>query len=155
MSDFIKIEVKGLDILVAKLDQFKHEIQSGIKGASEEASREVLDTVGLRRYPESTAANQPPAPYYIRGRGTQYKSGANNYKSENYGKQWTTKVTGGWNITIGNRASYAPYLAGEQQSHVMAAIGWRKLIDVAREKVVKVVAIYDAWVARTIKRIGL
>jgi hypothetical protein len=37
----------------------------------------------------------------------------------------------------------------------MAGIGWRKLIDVAREKLPQIKAIYQAWINQAISRLGL
>ena len=154
MSDeFLTIKIDGIEKLTANMTALGQELNDGLTGAGLEAAREVLDTPGLRVYPPATAANQPPTPYYIRGRGTQYKRG-NNGKSERYGTQFTTNQVG--TVTyIGNRASYAPYLGGEKQAQVMKNIGWRKLLDVAKEKLPKIKAIYQAWINRAIKRLGL
>ena len=82
----VQIEVKGLDKVLAAFDRFPNEIDKYITQAGyESAERIVLPTQGLRTYPPMTSANQPPTPYYIRGRGMQYKYG-NDMKSENLGK---------------------------------------------------------------------
>lgn len=122
--------------------------------AGQECAKDIiLPTVGLQSYPPATEANQPPTPYYIRGLGTQYKS-RNNMKSENLGKQWVIENRG-IDTVISNRAKYSPYVHGEEQSRVMARIGWRKLQEVAEEKLDRIARVYNAWVEKLLKDIGL
>lgn len=154
MSDPIEIKIEGADKIAAALNRFPVEIKRNFELAGQEAAEEIIQSQGLAKYPPMTAANAPPTPYYIRGTGTQYKS-RNNGKSENYKAQFYAKSTGTGTI-IGNRASYAKYLAGEkEQSRVMERIGWRKLIDVAREKLGKITTIFNKWAQYTIDKLGL
>jgi hypothetical protein len=37
----------------------------------------------------------------------------------------------------------------------MGAIGWRKILEVAREKLPEIVEIYTRWVKKTIEELGL
>jgi hypothetical protein len=37
----------------------------------------------------------------------------------------------------------------------MATIGWRKLFDVAKEKKAQITKIYQTWVNKTLREIGL
>jgi hypothetical protein len=154
MADPIHIEVKGADILAANLDKFSKEIASGLKGAGEEAGHEIIQTEGLAKYPPMTEANSPPPPYYIRGRGTQYMH-RNAGNSERYDTQFIVKHEAGKGTVIGNRASYAKWLAGEQQARHMAKIGWRKLLDVAKEKLGTITKIYQGWVDKIIRDLKL
>lgn len=124
-----------------------------MKPAGEEAAVEILDTEGLRQYPPATEANVPPTPYYIRGIGMQY-DGGNTNTSEQYGKRWKVTSTPA-KTTITNTASYSGYLGGEQQAGHMAAKGWRKVIDVAKEKTGKIRIIYEKWINRSIRETGL
>ncbi len=55
-------------------------------------------------------------------------------------------------IRIGNRASYSEPVVGDDQSRAMAAIGWRKLVDVAREKRSKITAILQAMIDDVLRR---
>ena len=154
MSDPLEITVKGADKIVNALDRFPEEIKRNFRQAGDEAAKEILNTTGLMKYPPETDANKPPEPYYIRGRGMQYKSG-NNMKSEEYGTKFYVKQDG-YGVIIGNSAGYAKYLAGElKQAEHMAKLGWRKLIDVAKEKLDKVKEIYDKWAQYTIDKLGL
>jgi phage gpG-like protein len=167
MADpIIDIDVKGLDIVARNMKEFGDEIRRDISAAGREAGEEVVNTVGARRYPPATAANQPGRTrvdgsrmgYYVRGRGAMVPTRGGGYKSlgnsERYGSRFTIKREG-YGATIGNNASYAKYLGGEEQAKRMEAIGWRKLIDIANEKVHRITEIYDAWIARLINRLDL
>lgn len=157
-----EIKVKGADKLAANLDKFGKEIATGFEGAGKQAAYEITRTRGLGLYPPMTAANLPPEPYYIRGRGTQYiKRNAGN--SERFGTQLNTSPSEGFfskhipgrGTIIGNRASYAKWLAGADQATHMKKIGWRKLYDVAKEKLGKVKQIYQGWVDKLIRDLKL
>jgi hypothetical protein len=153
VPESIRITVPGIEQVIANLSRFPREIARTLSLAGHEAGNEILDTQGVRQYPPATAANQPPTPYYIRGRGMQYKRG-NDGRSERYGTQFYVKREGAY-TTIGNRASYAKYLAGREQARRMAAIGWRKLVDVAKEKRARIEQIYQGWVTRLIGELKL
>jgi hypothetical protein len=152
MTD-IKITVVGLDKLQASFNKFPREIAKYVEQAGDEASKNILKTEGLQKYPPATAANAPPTPYYIRGRGTQTKSG-NKGNSERLGTQWVVEKR---NLAtmIGNRASYAKWVHGEEQASFMKPKRWRILVDVAKEKVPQITKIYQAWISKCIKDLGL
>jgi hypothetical protein len=152
MTD-IKIEIKGADKIVAGLKRFPEEIKNNFAAAGQEAAAEIIGTEGLAKYPPETDANRPPTPYYIRNRGMQYKT-KNTGKSERYGTQFYTKKEN-YGTIIGNRASYAKYLAGEEQARHMAKIGWKKMINVAKEKISIITTIFNKWADYTIKKLGL
>jgi hypothetical protein len=148
------VEVKGIETLTANLEKFRKEITSNMGAAGAEAGQDViLPTRGVQRYPPATDANQPPPPYYVRGRGTQTKSG-NRGESERYGTQFVVKASG-MDTIIGNRTSYAPHLAGEKQAGHAARHGWRILREVAEEKIGQIRERYQAWVEKTIRDLGL
>lgn len=149
----IDIEVKGADKLVANLEKFEKEIRAGMQAAGEEAATEIITTTGLQKYPPATEANRPPTPYYIRNIGTQLKS-KNLGNSENYGKQFYIKR--GKTTIIGNRASYAKWLTDEKlQAEASAKHGWRKIVEVAKEKLEIITKIYDRWIEKMIRDLGL
>lgn len=151
MSGPIKVTVK--DGLGNKLALLGKKAILAMKPAGNEATNEVLDTEGLRKYPPATDANQPPVPYYIRGVGRQY-SGGNDGRSERYGSRWKV-ASEPTKTTITNAASYSGYLGGEQQAGHMAAKGWRKIMDVIRDKMPKIVRIYEKWIEKAIRESGL
>ncbi len=149
-----RIEIKGLNELKRKLAAAPGEFHQVLSQAGQEAGERILDTEGLRHYPPETEANQPPTPYYIRGRGTQYKS-RNRGNSERYGTQFYVRADA-LHTKIGNRASYARWLTDEKlQARIPASRGWRKLIDVARENRKLIVRIYEAWIKYALRRGGL
>ena len=153
MTEF-DIEIKGIDKIISGLKKLPEEIKKNFTAAGQEAATEIINTKGLAIYPPETDANRPPTPYYIRNRGMQYKT-RNNGKSERYGTQFYTK-SDGYGTIIGNRSSYAKYLAGEnEQAKHMAVIGWKKLIDVAKDKIGIVTNIFNKWADYTIKKLGL
>ncbi len=124
-----------------------------VEGGNKEVMAEILGTTGVQKYPPATDANQPPTPYYIRGRGTQLKS-RNLGNSERYGTRWSTK-TSGYTTIAENTASYGQHLVGENQASAMGKIGWRRIVDVMREKKALIEDIYNKWVERAIKKVGL
>jgi len=150
----IKIEVEGLDKVVAKLDKFPREIARNFGAAGAEAAKDVvLPTEGLQNYPPMTAANAPPVPYYIRGVGTQYAT-RNLMNSQRLGTRWVVERKG-FSTVIGNPVSYSRYVHGEEQAKAMAGIGWKKLLDTARKKIGSIKKVYQAWVKKTIRDLGL
>jgi hypothetical protein len=150
----IYIQVEGLDKLIAKLDKFGDEISRGLEAAGKEAGQEIIDTVGLSRYPPEGKGNVLPYPFYIRKIGTQVSENKNLGNSEKYGTQFFIMAKG-LITTIGNRASYARYLAGLRQSKAMAQIGWRKLYDVAKDKIPQLRGIYQRWINYLLKKLDL
>lgn len=154
MMTIIKIEIKGDKELIKALSELPKELEEAAEGAGGEATAEILGTTGIQRYPPATSANAPPTPYYIRGVGMQYKS-RNTGSSEQYGKRWFIESKGYKTVST-NIASYAKYLVSdEDQAFAMFKIGWRRLGKVAEEKKDKIKAIYEAWIARAIEKLGL
>lgn len=172
MTSEITIDTKELNYLISKLKKMKTTLARYLSQMAHEAGEFVIKQPGLKRYPRSTEANQPgrwslkthrPMGYYIRGKGWQsprvsggqvtgYKNMGN---SERYGTQFYVKREGD-HARIGNRASYAKWLADEHdQSKKMAAIGWKKLIDVAREQLQQIKRIFDKWIQKALKESGL
>lgn len=153
MAD-VGITVTGLDKVIAAVDKFPREIAHYLAQAGDEASkRQILRTQGLQKYPPMTAANAPPTPYYIRGRGTQTASG-NRHNSERLGTNWVVEH-GHFYTEIGNRVSYAHWVHGDDQASFMAPKGWRKLWDVANEKLPSITKVYQAWISKLIRDLGL
>lgn len=150
----VHVEVIGIEKLMKAFDRFPRKIMQYLGQAGHEsATRVILPEEGLQNYPPETAANKPPTPYYIRGKGTQTKS-KNYFNSENLGKQWYVKRRG-LDMKIGNRASYARWVHGVEQAKAMGLIGWKQLFKTAKDKVGDIKKVYDAWVAKAIKDLGL
>ena len=151
----IGIKIDNLDVVKANLDKLTDDFPKTFADAGEASAREILDTVGLRSYPPETASNRPPVPYYVRGVGMQYAWG-NNQSSEQYGEKFTVESNPmKYKTVIGNKAAYASRLAGENQSPKLAAKGWRKLYEVAVEKLPIIAKIYNDWINALIRKHGL
>jgi hypothetical protein len=147
------IKIEGIDKLERFIKRFPVEVRRNMLAAAQEASKKViLPTMGLQKYPPATDVNRPPEPYYIRGRGTQTKSG-NRGNSERLGTQWYVRALGRTGAEIGNRASYARWVHGEEQATAMGKIGWKKLIDVAKDKTADIIKVFDKWIAYTIRKL--
>ena len=154
MSD-IKITVVGIEKIQAAINKFPQQISVYVGKAGGEVSRNViLKTPGINPYPPMTSANAPPYPYYQRGLGTWTSSNHNTGKSENLGKQWYVKQIG-LDTEIGNRASYARWVHGDEQASFMKPKGWRILTEVVQEKIVRITKIYQAWITKCIRDLGL
>jgi len=151
----ISIKVTGLDKVQAAMAKFPQEIGRYTAAAGVEVGNEILDTRGVRLYPPAGPANAPPPPYYIRGQGTQYAT-RNSGNSQRLGTQFYVDASAtSYKTTIGNRASYAGYVVGENQAKAMGRIGWRRMYDVAIEKLEPIRAIYQGWIDKLIKDMGL
>ena len=155
MTDLVHIEVRGLDKLLAKMEKFPTQINGYLAQAgSESAERIILPTTGLKNYPPKHSGNAPPTPYYIRGRGMETAHG-NDYSSENLKAQWVVKAKAG-ETRILNKVSYAHWVHGyNEQATAMQRFGWRKLFDVAKEKLSEIRTVYEGWVSKCIKDLGL
>jgi hypothetical protein len=176
-APFIQVELdkQSAALLNRALSQFGKQAEQYMGAAGREIAEDVLlPTEGLRKYPPADAANAPGriktvtfsngrtvnfrAGYYIRGKGMYQPVRGGGYKltqgSERYGTQFYTQASRA-TITIGNRASYARYLGGENQAGFMGARGWRRLIDVANEKIGQIADRYRRWVDKLLVDVQL
>lgn len=151
----INVDIKGLDKVQKNLAKLGADLPHYLNGARMEVTDEILKEKGLRSYPPGTAANQPPPPFYIRGRGMQTSASRNDGRSERLGTRWQSIPYGKIGMKISNPVSYAPYVHGEQQARHMGAKGWRKLIGVAMDKRKQIGEIYSRWVDRLIRKHNL
>jgi len=84
-------------------------------------------------YPPASAANAPPYPYYERGWGTRTGPSSGRQTSERLSTKWYHTVYPDY-LKIGNVATYAGYVHGEEQNPIHGHRGWKKLLDVAKEQ---------------------
>ena len=157
----VKLAIRGLDKVKAAMDQFPDHIQKAVGFAQKEMVKNILDTKGLRNYAPLSSANQPPGNagrgYYSRGKGWMRKTGSGYTlvpSSKNLGKKWYA-TPNGFSTKVGNPTTYAPYLHGDEQVSWAVKVGWRKLAEVAEEKLDESVAIYERHITALIKRLGL
>ena len=152
-NEFMSVEVKGMDRLLAGFKRFPQEIRDALQRGGRDSAQEILETKGLKDYPPKTPANLPPTPYYIRGSGIKYKSYLKP-TSEKMRTLWYVKPQG-LVTKIGNRASYAKWVHGDEQANAMAKIGWKKLTDVAKDKMPRIKRIYQGWINEAIRKLNL
>ena len=132
MSTEVKIE--GLDKLVKKLGQIE----------ADKVTRQALRKAGKNIIHEASEYPTQPAPKnpkyrYIRGSGTMYvPTGRIQKTSEVLGKKWYIKGEPR-KVTVGNRASYAPYVQGEEQASLHKRTGWKRLDKTAEEQLPDIV----------------
>lgn len=148
----INIQINGLAELQTKFTVLKRDLSKYMSDAADDAARSViLKPRGGDQplYPPMTAANQAPTPYYIRGRGTQYKN-VNDNKSQRLGTKFVvTKI--GYGAVVGTNVTYAPYVIGEDQSSAMKNIGWKQLIEAAKESIGKITNVFQVWVDKALR----
>jgi hypothetical protein len=155
----ITVQVNGLAELQKKLGDMASELEDTIQAAGEEvAKRVILPTEGLQVYPPETDANQPPTPFYIRGRGME-RGGTrvpeyNDMSSERLGTRWVVERAYKYAVRIGNSASYAPFVHGREQATFMAAKGWLMLEKVVQDQIRDIAEVYQAWIDRLIRNFG-
>ena len=165
-GDFIRIEgLESIDKLLLALKRFPQQVKRNLGAAGLEAVKRVIFPVqGLKRYPPGgPGAPQPfksdkQRRYFFAAlkRGeieVPYRRGQSP-NSEKYGAMWYSKSQG-YATEVGNRSSYARYLGGTEQSAYMAKRGWRKLFDIVEEKMDSIRAIYQSWINKTLKDLGL
>lgn len=128
------------------------ELRRKLAGIQELDEKAVLRAIGLdiidavSPYPNKTVANSPENPsgrWYERGYGPRWRrkrtGGVGGRRtSENLSKKWGIVVRGS-QVQIGNTASYAEYVQGEKQAGFHASRGWKKLQDVAEQRLPEVV----------------
>ena len=157
----VQMKIQGMDRVVAALGQFQREIYMAVGLAGKDMAKNITDTKGLQNYPPSSERNTPPGKngngYYIRGRGWMRKSGADYTlvpSSERLGTRWFTRVQS-FHTYVSNTASYAEFIHGDRQPLWAKTVGWRKLAEVANEKMGQSVIIYERHIQALIRRLGL
>jgi len=146
----INIEIEGYDRLRRKLERLGKGVY--FRGALTAAASDVKSWIA--EYPETTSANEPRLynsaysistgraanSWYERGYGTRWarKDGTigGSQTSETLGRRWTTRIApDGRSATVGNNATYAPFVQDQdEQAWFHAARGWRTIQGAVRAK---------------------
>ena len=170
----INIKVDGLDAIGRNLKQYSKEIEKYMAQAGQQSATELLKIEGLQKYPPATEANQEGRTkqvtfangrtatfrmgYYIRGRGAFAPTRGGGWvmtnKSERLGTQWYVRKIR-YGVRIGNRASYAHFVHGEDQAGAMGNIGWKQLALTAEENQRRITEIYQMWIYKLIGDLDL
>ena len=138
-----RIEIKGLDKLVKKIDKLGK--MDAVKVALKQAATFLAGE--MAEYPPQTAANQPPTPFYIRGRGLQTASG-NLFNSGNIANSWERAKPQirdrGMTVAIGSNVSYVRFVQSkDDQARWMKDIGWQtdqQVLDENKDEVTEYLA---------------
>ena len=160
MSDFVGIEIAGLDELIEKLGQLPDEVQDE---AIEAVNQYMLNV--LKAYPPYAHVTFKSAyggwfsdkqRKYVMARireGT-IRPGQPS-RTQQFAQGWD--VLGyGRNSIIVNQTPYGPYLVGDtEQARMPQKIGWRKLSDTVKGRMTEIVRRADAGVKNAIKKLGL
>lgn len=133
-SSTFRVDIEGIDQLIEKF-------RAGERQALVEMVTAMQETVSLTKkdaqvYPPESDANQPPPPYYIRGRGTQYPDGTNRFESQHLNETWTTNVDIRSREVVGTVANllttYAAWVHGVSvQAWFHRMRGWRNVRQIA------------------------
>lgn len=151
------VKVAGVKELQAALSRFGPELVTAINKAAPSIVAPILRPRGdgaKQMYPPQTSSNRPPTPFYIRGSGTQTSARHNRGNSEQMHMRFIVDAKP-LKITLSNSASYARYTIGEKPSQRMRSLGWRSMIDIARERIGEITAAFSAAVSAALRGVGL
>ena len=148
-----------IDIKVIGADETAQKFTLGaagmwsLLGDAMESSLKYVHT-DASTYPPETEANQPPPPYYVRGVGTQTKTG-NLGESQQLGSRWseTTELksktlTG----TLSNPVTYASHVhlkATQRPFH--AARGWRTVETITQEAIPQIIGFFEDAIRKVVQ----
>lgn len=161
----LTIEIHGLTELGVALGRYPKQSARHLRAAAVESGKQIYTQVGLKKYPRNMRLAQFPNGFrsekqrrfvmmlISRGKVPYRRGQALN--SEKYGSQWYAEPYGLIGAKVGNRASYAKWLGGNDPSGYMQQRGWRRLYDVAHEQMPAVQKIYNAWIKKLIRACGL
>lgn len=160
MSDFVAIEIAGLDELIEKLGKLPDEVQDE---AIEAVNQYMLNV--MKQYPPylhvpfKTAyggwfSDKQRRYVMARIREGTIRPGTPS-RTQQFAQGWD--VLGyGRNSMIVNTTPYGPYLVGDtEQARMPQKIGWKKLSTTVKERMTEIVRRADAGVKNAIKKLGL
>lgn len=139
MADFtVTFSVSGVEELLARYQQGDQVADTLLTTAMQGAVDFLATDAAI--YPAESESNQPPPPYYIRGTGTQYASGANRGESKQLGQHWEKEVVkenAGIVGTVEIKEEIVPYakyvLGFTMQTPALREKGWRTTYEILDE----------------------
>lgn len=139
MADFqVEYVVTGIEELLQRYEQ-GDEVADALLTTAMQGAVDYLAT-DATIYAAESEANQPPPPYYIRGVGTQYASGANRGESKQLGQHWEREVVKEDKGIVGTVeikeeiVPYAKYVLGfTMQTPSLREKGWRTTYEIMDE----------------------
>ena len=160
MSDFVGLDVAGINELVAKLDK----LPDVAKDEAIEFVNQYLLNV-LKTYPpyKHVTFKQAYGKWfsekqrrYVMARIAEGKitPGMPN-RSQKFSRNW--KVVGyGQKSIIANETPYGPYLVGNQsQSRMAKKIGWKTIKEIVAGRMSKIIRKADAGIKSALKKLNL
>lgn len=152
----IQIDIKGDKALIARLKLANDLIRKTVMLVGmEDATKYVATNVAV--YPQTSAANAPPPPYYIRGTGTQYAA-YNRRESEQLNLHWDRKISVKKDDVQGvveNLVSYAPWVHSVVRQAGFHKGRWRNIERIKQDVEQGVVKIFKDGVERALRVFGL
>jgi hypothetical protein len=140
----MNVRFEGLEPILEKLDKL---------GKLTQLAEPIFQGVGedIRNaaspYPPETEANVPkPGGWYERGYGPRWLGGKGGRQtSQNLSTKWFVKPSSSF-VDVGNIATYAPYVHGEEQAWFHGPRGWKKLKETAEELRPKILEGLEKWI---------
>lgn len=134
----LEINDKQLQNLLRSLDDLKmNRLLGPMLGSIAES---VIAKV--EPYPPDSIANRPSNPqghWYERGYGTKFATGRGYQTSERLGDKWWYALIFGPGVKIGNAATYAGWVHGEEQAAFHEERGWKKLLKTAVDELPEII----------------
>ncbi len=160
MSEFVAIEIAGLEELIAKLSDLPAEVQDE---AIEAVNQYMLNVLKLyppyRHVPFKDAYGDwfsEKQRRYVMARISEGSiTPGSPSRTQQFAQGWD--VLGyGRNSIIANQTPYGPYLVGDtEQARMPAKIGWKKLGDTIKERMEQIIRHAEIGVKNAIKKLGL
>jgi len=158
VDDFIAVD--GAAELSAKLNKLPEAVQDAVIDEVNPYLVNVLKAYPAYRYISFKQAyggffSEKQRKYVMaRIREGSIRPGQPN-RTQRMARGWKV-LGGGRNSLIVNETPYAPYLMSDsQQARMPAKIGWKKLMDVIKNRMKKIQDKADAGAKKAIKRLGL
>lgn len=131
----IQTKSKDIDSTIKALREGRRKILSSMRSAIIDAMNNAVER--LSTYPPETKGNQPPAPYWARGKGRVHANGTINPVSQQYTQSWNVydrvsedDVT----VVAKTDVTYAPWVVGtKQQTWFHQRNGWANVRVVLQE----------------------
>lgn len=160
MSDFIAIDIAGIEGIQASLKHLPPEAQEAVTDDVSTYLINVLKLYPPYRYVSRRSAYGFPfftdkqRRWFFWALGTgELKIG--NTRTQTLAKGWK-KIGSGANVIVANETPYAAFVMGEgEQSRHEAKVGWKTLDTVVSERASRIIEIADAAIKKALKKLGL
>lgn len=160
MADpFVAVEVQGLAELQAKLKQLPIEAQDMVV---DDLNKYYLNV--FRGYPPKNYVTRKAAygvTFFTEKQRRWFFANLNEgnidvpyVRTQQLSKGWR-QVGSGRTSFLANERAGAPYVVGDDQSRHEAMVGWKKAVDVIKERMSKALQVADGAVKKAIRKLHL